>query len=154
MKRTVFALLVFVFASAPLAAVEPDEILKDPAQESRARQISGELRCVVCQNQSIDDSNAPLARDLRVLVRDRIKAGDTNAQVMDYVVARYGPFVLLRPPFMLSTLILWLAPAAIIALAGFFLYRQSRARPATPAATALSTDERRRLGEILKSPER
>lgn len=154
MRRAIIALFVSIFASAPLAAVEPDEILKDQAQESRARQISAELRCVVCQNQSIDDSNAPLARDLRVLVRDRIKAGDTDAQVMDYVVARYGPFVLLRPPFAASTLILWFAPAAIIALAGLFLVRHSRARPVTPAASVLTADEQRRIDEIMKSPER
>ncbi len=154
MRRIVVILLMLVSLAAPLAAVEPDEILKDPALESRARVISTELRCLVCQNQSIDDSNAPLARDLRVLVRDRLKAGDSNTQVLDYVVARYGQYVLLRPPFTLSTLILWLAPAVIIALAGLALLRQSRRRSAFATPPVLTADEQSRLDDLLKSPER
>src|SRR5690606_18954781 len=95
-------------------AVEPDEILSDPQLESRARKLSAELRCLVCQNQSIDDSNAPLARDLRLLVRERLKAGDDDKAVMRFIVARYGEFVLLRPTFSLNTLILWLAPLVLL----------------------------------------
>ncbi|MFP6710244.1 MAG: cytochrome c-type biogenesis protein [Rhodospirillales bacterium] len=115
--------LAVIFAlgllSAPVGAVEPSEILKDPLLEKRARSISKGLRCVVCQNQSIDDSDAPLARDLRVLVRDRIVAGDSDQAVIDYVVSRYGDFVLLRPPVKAVTLVLWFGPI-VIALIGVF----------------------------------
>ena len=103
---------LFLLLSAPVRAVQPDEILSDPAMEARARALSAELRCLVCQNQSIDDSNAPLARDLRLLVRERLKANDTDEQVMEYVVARYGDFVLLKPPMNTSTLILWVDAGA------------------------------------------
>jgi cytochrome c-type biogenesis protein CcmH len=115
--------LAVIFAlgllSAPVGAVEPSEILNDPLLEKRARSISKGLRCVVCQNQSIDDSDAPLARDLRVLVRDRIVAGDSDQAVIDYVVSRYGDFVLLRPPVKAVTLVLWFGPI-VIALIGVF----------------------------------
>src|ERR1700742_1326176 len=108
----------------PMAwAVEPDEMLSDPVLEARARALSKELRCMVCQNQSIDDSAAPLAHDLRVLVRERLTAGDTDAQVLTFVQARYGEFVLLRPPFKLQTLLLWFAPLLLLAAAVFVLYR-------------------------------
>ncbi|MBS0243660.1 MAG: cytochrome c-type biogenesis protein CcmH [Proteobacteria bacterium] len=130
-------------------AVEPDEILSDPALEARARQISEGLRCLVCQNQSIDDSHAPLAKDLRLLVRERLKAGDSDQSVRDYVVQRYGEFVLLKPPFNLSTLLLWLTPAALLAVASGLAWRQLRsARPAT-AEMPLSDDEQRQLKDIL-----
>jgi len=113
MKRilaALFAIMLTVMPSA-LYAVQPDEIMADPAQEARARNLSRELRCMVCQNQSIDDSDAPLARDLRLLVRERIAAGSTDQQVMDFLVARYGKFVLLKPPVGRDTLILWLEAA-------------------------------------------
>jgi len=141
-------------------AVEPDEILKDPQLEKRAREISAELRCLVCQNQSIDDSNAELARDLRVLVRERLKAGDSDAQVIDYLVDRYGEFVLLKPRFGTHTLILWLtAPIVLIlgVLALFFAYRRSRRdRPAIAASAAdgLSDDEKAALDKVLKGEPR
>src|SRR5208337_3564968 len=106
-----FLAMLTLLASAPRAlAVQPDEILSDPALETRARALSKELRCMVCQNQSIDDSDAPLAHDLRVLVRDRLKAGDSDAQVLDYLVARYGEFVLLKPPLSWHTAALWGLP--------------------------------------------
>ena len=110
------AAALFLSLSAPAFAVQPDEVLKDPAMEARAREISKELRCLVCQNQSIDDSNAPLARDLRVLVRERLVAGDDNTDVLGYITARYGDYVLLRPPFKASTYVLWIGPVIILLL--------------------------------------
>jgi len=148
MIRT-FVLLLVLLIAAPAWAVEPDEMLSDPAQEARAREVGQELRCLVCQNQSIDDSNAPLARDLRILVRERIKAGDNNAQVMDFVVARYGDYVRLRPPIRPETYLLWFSPALVlvIALGGMFLIL--RRRKAAPRAAPLDEDERARLDKIL-----
>ena len=108
--RCAIAAVVAVLAARPAHAVQPDEIMTDPAKEARARDLSRELRCMVCQNQSIDDSDAPLARDLRLLVRERIAAGDSDRQVMDFLVARYGEFVLLKPRFEPHTLLLWLLP--------------------------------------------
>ena len=146
--------LMTLFGSATAAlAVQPDEILPDPALESRARAISAHLRCLVCQNQSIDDSNAPLAKDLRVLVRERLKANDTDEQVLDYVVARYGDFVLLRPPFKTSTWLLWGAPLMFLALAVWLARksgfgRQGANEGSVPAP--LSAEEARRLETILK----
>lgn len=125
----------------PARAVQPDEILKDAALEKRARIISAELRCLVCQNQSIDDSNAPLARDLRILVRERLKAGDSNDQVFEFVVERYGEFVLLKPPFGMSTLLLWLSPFLIFALAAFLLFKSHRSRCAAANAAGASAGE-------------
>src|ERR1041385_4091263 len=110
MRRLALIALLVTLVSPPALAVTPDEILKDPALEARARHLSQELRCMVCQNQSIDDSEAPLAHDLRVLVRDRLKAGDSDPQVLDFLVARYGEFVLLKPRFELRTLLLWTLP--------------------------------------------
>lgn len=152
----VLVLVSTMFASV-CAAVEPDEILKDPALESRARELSLELRCLVCQNQSIDDSNAPLARDLRLIVRERLKAGDTNREVLDFVVARYGQFVLLKPPFNTHTLLLWLAPAFAL-IAGIWLaYRvflsgRGREGAAQTFATAqsLTPEEEAKLRQILE----
>jgi cytochrome c-type biogenesis protein CcmH len=123
-------------------------MLKDPALETRARKLSQELRCVVCQNQSIDDSSAPLAHDLRVLVRERLTAGDTDAQVLAFVQTRYGEFVLLRPPFKLQTLLLWLAPLLLLAGAGLVLYR-ARSRPPDGVPAPLSAAEQKRLEELL-----
>ena len=112
----------------PAHAVQPDEIMSDPAKESRARDLSRELRCMVCQNQSIDDSDAPLARDLRLLVRERIAAGDSDAQVIDFLVARYGEFVLLKPRLNPHTLLLWLLPPLALAGGGLALWAHSRRR--------------------------
>jgi len=148
--------LLAVLACAPVHAVEPDEILNDPALEARARQISQELRCLVCQNQSIDDSNAALARDLRVLLRERLKAGDTDGEVFDFLTARYGEFVLLRPPFNAHTVLLWLAPFLLLAGATLALVSRARARSrrADGAAVApLSEAERRRLDRLLEGSE-
>ena len=146
------ALMLTVVPLSPARAVNPDEMLADPALEHRARVISRDLRCLVCQNQSIDDSDAGLAKDLRVLVRERLKAGDSNEQVIDYVVARYGDFVLLKPPVKGSTLVLWAGPA-VVALFGILalilFYRRRRA--ASPvAAQPLSPEERARLNKLLE----
>jgi cytochrome c-type biogenesis protein CcmH len=136
--------------AGPAWAVEPDEILADSALETRARQISAGLRCLVCQNQSIDDSNAPLARDLRLLVRERLKAGDSDDQVMRYVEDRYGEFVLLRPPINMSTLLLWLAPLIVLLAAIWMAARGVMRRSARPApAIALSPAEEAKLRGIL-----
>ena len=141
----VIALLAF---ATRLHAVEPDEMLADPKLEARAREIGRELRCLVCQNQSIDDSSAPLAKDLRVLVRQRIAAGDTDAQAIQFVVDRYGQFVRLRPPFDPSTWVLWLcAPLLLLIGAGVLLWNRRRPAAAPPPLTA---DERRRLDDLLK----
>jgi len=144
------AILVLVPAP-PAHAVEPGEMLKDPALEARARALSQELRCVVCQNQSIDDSNAPLAHDLRVLVRERLTAGDSDTQVLGYITARYGEFVLLRPRLKPETLVLWLTPLLLIAGAGAFLVRARMRAAASPGSAApLSPEEQRRLAEIMR----
>lgn len=151
---TRLAALIFLFISFAWTAhaVEPDEILADPALEARARALTQELRCVVCQNQSVDDSDAPLARDIRVLVRERIKAGDSDAQVRAFMIERYGKFVLLRPPVEGDTLPLWLAPLAIVALGALaaWAYLRSLARqPATAPALSDAEEEavRRKLDE-------
>ena len=150
-RRAAPLAILLALLGAPAAGVEPDEILADPALESRARSISKQLRCLVCQNQSIDDSDAPLARDLRIVVRERLTAGASDDEVMGFVTARYGDFVLLSPPFKTKTLALWLGPAAILlmglAAVGMFLRRR---RAASPASTpALSERERDRLGRLL-----
>jgi cytochrome c-type biogenesis protein CcmH len=144
----IVALLLALFPAAALA-VEPDEMLSDPAMEQRARDISQHLRCLVCQNQSIDDSQAQLARDLRVLVRERLEAGDTNQQVIDYIVARYGDFVLLKPPVNRETYALWFGPAvlAAIGLGGIAIYFARRKRL---APEPLSEAERKRVAELLR----
>ena len=157
MARSVRFLLVVVLAllgATPLHAVQVDEILPDPALEGRAREISHELRCMVCQNQSIDDSEAPLARDLRLLVRERLKAGDSDSQVVDFMVARYGEFVLLKPRFNWHTAILWAAPLTILILGlfavGFSVLRRS-GRTAVPEVAGLSEAERQRLDAIERA---
>ena len=144
-------LLVFVLLLAvpPVFAVQPEEVLKDPVLERRARDISGELRCLVCQNQSIDDSDAPLAKDLRVLVRERLRAGDSDGQVRDFVVQRYGEFVLLRPAFGLHTALLWLGPAVVLGAGAAGLLFALRRRKRDPAPH-LSTEERAALEALLK----
>jgi cytochrome c-type biogenesis protein CcmH len=148
--RLLVATLAFSFAGAA-QAVTPDEMLKDPALEARAREISQHLRCVVCQNQSIDDSSAPLAHDLRILVRDRLTAGDSDEQALNFIVARYGNFVLLKPPVQLNTLFLWLGPFIFLALAGYGLVRTLRRQETAPdgeAAAELTPDERKRLADL------
>lgn len=127
--------LVLAVLAMPALAVQPHEVLKDPALESRARSLSAGLRCLVCQNQSIDDSDAPLAQDLRRLVRERLVAGDSDRQVKDFVVARYGEFVLLKPPFNTGTLLLWLSPALVLLLGVLGLYRMLRRRPVPAVET-------------------
>ena len=137
-------------ATLPVKAVEPDEVLQDPALEARARHISEGLRCLVCQNQSIDDSEAPLAKDLRQLVRERLTAGDTDQQIEDFVVARYGEFVLLKPRFTAHTLLLWFATPAVllVALLIVVLAYRRRAAAASPPS-GLSKAEERKLKSLL-----
>ncbi|QDG92613.1 cytochrome c-type biogenesis protein CcmH [Rhizobium sp. NIBRBAC000502774] len=143
-------LLVLTFTSWPAFAFNPDEVLKDPALEQRARNLTSQLRCMVCQNQSIDDSNAELARDLRVLVRDRLVAGDSDQAVVDYVVSRYGEFVLLKPRFSLRTALLWGAPI-VLALAGIFaILVFSRRRATQERPEKLSADEEERIRNLIE----
>lgn len=153
MRVAAGVVMMLAALSAPLRAVEPNEILKDPKLEQRARALSAELRCLVCQNQSIDDSNAPLARDLRLLVRERLTAGDSDAAVLDYIVARYGEFVLLRPPLGWHTLLLWLAPFLMLVigvmLARYVIGRRPQAAAPAAAAASLSDEEKSRLKRLL-----
>jgi cytochrome c-type biogenesis protein CcmH len=145
--------LLACFFISPALAVQPDEVLKDPALERRARDISAGLRCLVCQNQSIDDSDAPLAKDLRVLVRDRLQAGDSDGQVRDFIVRRYGEFVLLKPAFGLHTALLWLGPALVLAGGAAGLLVTLRRRRKDPPAP-LSTEERAAVEALLKRDQR
>lgn len=147
--RFVLALLATLFLGTAAHAVQPDEVLKDPAMEQRARKISAGLRCMVCQNQSIDDSDAPLAKDLRLLVRERLQAGDSNEQVENYLVQRYGEFVLLKPTFGAHTLLLWLAPALVLVLGGIGAWTALRRRPQA-AATALDPNEQEAVQALLE----
>ena len=135
------AFVCWVCLASSVHAVQPDEIMSDPVKESRARDLSRELRCMVCQNQSIDDSEAPLARDLRLLVRERIAAGDSDAQVIDFLVARYGEFVLLKPRLERHTLLLWLLPPLALAGGGLALWMHSRRRAKSAAAEDLSSSK-------------
>jgi cytochrome c-type biogenesis protein CcmH len=156
-RRLIFRLLlaVCIVGASPALAVLPDEMMRDPAQETRARALSRELRCMVCQNQSIDDSDAPLARDLRLLVRERIGAGDTDAQVIDFLVARYGAFVLLKPRFETQTFALWLLPPLALGIGVIVLVLAARRRRAGGAqsrdisAPPLSPEEQARLAELF-----
>ena len=147
--------LCFVVLTGPALAVTPDEVLDDPALEARARALSAELRCMVCQNQSIDDSDAPLAKDLRVLVRERLVAGDSDTEVVDYLVDRYGEFVLLKPRFAWHTLVLWAAgPLALLAGAiAIIIALRSRSRrlqqTSQPGQAKLSEEEESRLKALL-----
>ena len=152
MRRIAFILCLMVLAVPGVQAVQPDEILPNPALEQRARSISGGLRCLVCQNQSIDDSDAPLARDLRILVRERLVAGDDDRAVIDFVVARYGDFVLLRPPFNAHTALLWGAPFVILLAGAAFVWRRGRQRAvaADLAPAPLTDEERNRVDRLLR----
>jgi cytochrome c-type biogenesis protein CcmH len=160
MRSLCLIIVLFTVAAAPCAiAVEPDEVLSDAALEARARALSRELRCMVCQNQSIDDSEAPLARDLRILVRERLQAGDSDRQVIDFLVARYGEFVLLRPRFSWHTAVLWLGPAALLLIGGCAVLVLARRYRTNSAAAAdgqqgLTAAERARLSDILSDGER
>ena len=154
-RRLLAIPLVFLLSAAAFA-VEPDEVLSDAALEARARALSAELRCVVCQNQSIDDSNAPLARDLRILLRERLVAGDTDEEVKQYLVERYGAFVLLKPPLDARTLLLWLTPLIILVGAGVVIMRGTAAwRRAVPADAGgkLSPEEEAKLRALLAETE-
>ena len=147
-----------LLAPATALAVQPDEVLSDPALENRARILSRDLRCLVCQNQSIDDSNAPLARDLRILVRERLVAGDDDRQVMEFVTDRYGDYVLLKPPFKATTLILWIGPFVIlgigaIATAVYLRGRRAGLSAAGTDTTPLTEEERQRLDALLRKDE-
>jgi cytochrome c-type biogenesis protein CcmH len=141
--RAFAALLGFLLLAVSAGAVEPNEMLKDPALEARAREVSKALRCVQCQNESIDESNAEIAHDMRVLVRQRIMAGDSNEQIIAYMTSRYGDYVRLMPRFMPTTLLLWLGPLAILLLGGVVVARRIRNAPAAPAP--LSEEERAAL---------
>src|SRR5689334_23817289 len=153
MKRILAAAcLLAVIGSAPARAVLPDEVMHDPVKEARARDLSRELRCMVCQNQSIDDSDAPLARDLRLLVRERIAAGDSNSQVLDFLVARYGEFVLLKPRFERQTMLLWLLAPLLLIGGGLALWLQIRRRVKAGAdvpAPPLTAEEEARLAALM-----
>jgi cytochrome c-type biogenesis protein CcmH len=146
-RAVLVALFLAVAAAAPVFAIEPQEQLADPALEVRARTISQELRCLVCQNESIDDSNADLARDLRRIVRERLTAGDTDDQVMGFVTARYGDYVLLRPPLRAGTLVLWFGPVVLLFTAVGLLILRRRRRPAEVAP--LSPEESKRLARLM-----
>jgi cytochrome c-type biogenesis protein CcmH len=145
-------LALSLLAPSVVWAVQPNEMLPDPVLEARARALSRELRCMVCQNESIDDSEAPLAHDLRVLVRERLKAGDTDKQVLDFLVARYGEFVLLRPPLSWHTVALWGLPPAALLIGGLIIVLDlRRRRKITPAnEERLSSSEEARIAELLR----
>ena len=147
----VILLLLALLVAAPAYAVQPDEMLADPALEARARAISKEVRCLVCRNESIDDSNAALARDLRLLVRERLTAGDSDAEVLGYLVERYGEFVLLRPVFSAANALLWFAGpiAFLLGLMAIVAYHRTRRPRAAANAAPLSDAEKRRLDDIL-----
>lgn len=148
----IIAALLFVLITAlaplPAAAVNPDEVLSDPALEARARELSTRLRCLVCQNQSIDDSDADLARDLRLLVRERLSAGDKDEQVLDYLVARFGEFVLLRPRISAQTYLLWGTPVFLLLIGGLIMISSQRKR-AKAKPTSLTSAEKAVLAKIL-----
>jgi cytochrome c-type biogenesis protein CcmH len=149
MRRVVLLLAALFGLMAVAAAYEPGEALADPALEARAREISKELRCLVCQNESIDDSAAPLARDLRMLVRARLEAGDTDQQVLDHIVARYGEFVLLRPRVRAGTWLLWFGPFAVVLIGLAIIVWRVRRKPAIAVNPELSADEEARLRDIV-----
>lgn len=156
LRQTLSALMLMLALLGPAAAVNPNEVLDDPALEARARSLSLEFRCLVCQNQSIDDSNAELARDLRLLVRERLVAGDSDQDVIGYVVSRYGEFVLLKPRFTVQTLLLWGAPLLIL-LAGatvMVLGARGRDKTVSPGGGELTDAEQAELAKLLKDRDR
>jgi len=150
MRIVGIAVLTIGLSLGEAMAVNPDEVLEDPVLEGRARELSLKLRCLVCQNQSIDDSNADLARDLRIIVRERLVAGDTNEQVIQYIVDRYGDYVLLEPPVKPTTYLLWFAPFTLLALGGGGLLIAMRRRHAAAPPEGLSSEEEKRLAELVK----
>tara|TARA_R110000868_G_scaffold13215_2_gene62031 strand:+ start:8254 stop:8730 length:477 start_codon:yes stop_codon:yes gene_type:complete len=149
LRGVLLGLLMIMSLSAPAFAVNPGESLADPALEARARTLSKELRCLVCQNQSIDDSEADLAADLRLVVRERLTAGDSDAEVLGYIVARYGDFVLLRPPFETATLLLWLGPFAVIFFGAAGLFIAFRRQAPSESTQMLDSEEQTRVAQIL-----
>ncbi|WOJ89564.1 cytochrome c-type biogenesis protein [Methylocapsa polymorpha] len=150
MLRRLALLLTLLLAPLAAMAVEPDEILSDAKLEARARALSAELRCMVCQNESIDESHADLARDLRLLVRERLQAGDSDEQIRAFLVQRYGDFILLKPPFKLTTWLLWGAPfLVLIAGAGVIIFAARRGRASTASTDGLSESERAKLDSLL-----
>jgi cytochrome c-type biogenesis protein CcmH len=160
MSRIVMAIIVglmILLSGLPALSVQPDEMLEDPVLEARAREISSGLRCVVCQSENIDQSNADLARDLRILVRERLKAGDTDDQVVDFIVARYGDYVLLNPPFQAATYALWFGPAIFLAVGLYAALRFLRSTGArdevAKEAAPLRPDEQKRLRKLLAEEE-
>lgn len=150
MRARLLALPILLLTALPALAVNPDEVLADPKLEARARAISAELRCMVCQNQSIDDSNAELAKDLRLLVRDRLSKGDSDQAVIDYVVSRYGEFVLLKPRVSAHTALLWGAPALLLVAGAAALALSLRRRRTVAAEAPLTADEEERLRQLMK----
>lgn len=148
MKLTLIVIFASTFLPVQSYAVNPDEVLSDPALEQRARNLSAKLRCLVCQNQSIDDSDASLAKDLRVLLRNRLVSGDSDTQVMDYIVSRYGEFVLLQPRFGVQTFILWSLPVFLILLGAFLAFFKIRKKPAI-ANAQLSAEEQEKIKKLL-----
>jgi cytochrome c-type biogenesis protein CcmH len=153
-RRMALSAVLFAAALGTAQAVQPSEVLKDPVLEKRARNLSTGLRCLVCQNESIDDSNAPLARDLRLLVRERLQAGDSDQQIIDFLVARYGQYVLLKPPLQAQTLLLYTTPFLVLMMAGVYLLRRGRGQvvpiaSASAVAAPLSKEEQARLAELL-----
>ncbi|MBN9305669.1 MAG: cytochrome c-type biogenesis protein CcmH [Devosia sp. 67-54] len=146
--RALLAALMLVWLALPALAVNPDEMLADPALEARARAISAGLRCLVCQNESIDDSDADLAHEIRVLVRERLKAGDTDQQVVQYLVDRYGEFVLLKPVFAWHTLVLWIAAPTILVIGGIVLVVTARRRRGLSDPGPLTAEEQQALDEL------
>jgi cytochrome c-type biogenesis protein CcmH len=154
MKFLILAFSFFLVSFSDVKAVEPDEIMDDPALEARAREVSKEIRCVVCQNQSIDDSDSSIAKNMRVIVRERIEKGDSNQEVIDYLVSRYGDFVLLKPPVKIKTMVLWFGPALMLGLGlvGIIFYYRRRATQSadTTHSKPLSADEKARLDALLK----
>lgn len=154
MKRALLALIAAAFLAGPAHALLPGEQLSDPKLEARARTIGGRLRCLVCQNESIEESDAALAGDLRVLLRQRLQAGDTDQQATDFLVQRYGHYVLLTPPFEGQTLILWLGPALLLAGGGVWVALMARQRGAAPTETvvALTPEEEAKLADRLRAP--
>ncbi len=147
------SLLLCHAAGSPAFAVQPSEVLADPVMEARARALSAQLRCMVCQNQSIDDSDAELARDLRLLVRERLSAGDDDSEVIDYLVTRYGEFVLLKPRVSAQNFVLWGAPLAVLLLGGIAFFFYVRRKPEPGEVTELSESEKARIETILGKSE-